>query len=137
MSPHHLILSQKVFGTFEALPAYPASRQDYERWAAWSAKQYMLRRVPVLSADEKAELGEEARHRVHISWRALIGYWAGGRGVAPDDAPLIMYHLLSHAHEAPPFVLHAATELARAVLEAGATSTDALFLLATFVWPQM
>lgn len=117
------------------LPSYPASRQDYEQWASWSKQQFTLRRAPVLRLRDERGLGEEERNRLHVAWRALIGQWAGGRGVGPDDAPLIMYHLLVHAHQAPPFVLLAARRLARSTLLAGATSSDALFLLATFVWP--
>lgn len=135
MTSSHLTIDKAGSDPFEQLPAYPASRQDYEQWSAWSAAQYATRRVPMLRIEDDVAIEDATRHRIHVAWRAIIGYWAGGRGVAPDDAPLIMYHLLLHAHDAPPFVLLAATRLARASLEAGATSTDALFLLATFVWP--
>ncbi len=130
-----LPIPNNTLDSFHALPSYPASRQDYDHWSMWVSEQFSLKRMPMLSLEDEQGDPLDARNKLHVAWRAIIGYWAGGKGVAPDDAPLIMYHLLKNAHQAPPFVLLAARKLTRASLEAGATSSDALFLLATFAWP--
>lgn len=116
------------------LPAYPSSREDYLAWGEWALVQYQAKRMPVLRADF-AQSGLSAKARLTVAWRAILGYWAEQRSVAPDDAPLIAHHFLLHAQDAPPFVMLAASRLTRACLHNGATSTDVLFLAATWAWP--
>ena len=130
-----IVFPKRTNEGFDALPAYPSSRAEEDLWRAWSAAQFSLRRAPVLALTEEEVEGDASRNRLQVAWRALIGYWAGERGVSSDDAPLIMYYLLQHAHQAPPLVLTAAKRLARATIRSGTTSADALFLLATFAWP--
>ena len=116
------------------LPAYPSSREDYLAWGEWAQVQYEARRMPVLRADF-AQSGLSAKARLTVAWRAILGHWAEARSVAPDDAPLIAHYFLTHAQDAPPFVMLAASRLTRACLHSGATSTDVLFLAAAWAWP--
>lgn len=116
------------------LPAFPASRAEFERWSQWSQECHNAKRVPTLNASLD-ELKGSARAQVVVSWRAIIAHWSEQRSVAPDDSPLVAYHVLWRAHELPPFVFIAARRLLEESLRVGATSTDVLFLCAAFAWP--
>lgn len=119
----------------EELPAHPDSREDYERWHAWVQSRSRARRIEALRLRLEDAPSAAASQRLAVLWRAVIGYWAEERSVAPDDAPLIMHHFLAHALEAPPFVMLAARRLTQMSVQQGATSTDVLFLGAAFAWP--
>ncbi len=118
-----------------ALPAYPASQREYELWQRWALAQYELKRAPTLLEEALDGLDVELRARHLVSWRALLGHWAKGRSVSPDDAPLSAHHFLAFADTASPAATRAARLLTRASLLEGATSADVLFLCAAFAWP--
>lgn len=119
---------------FDGLPAYPASREAFEAWAAWGERQLASRRVPTIAAPtEPLEPAERARHIV--SWRAVLAAWARHKSVAPDDAPVVAHQFLMDARAAGPFPTLAARRLVDASMAVGSTSTDVMYLCAAFAWP--
>lgn len=119
---------------YEALPAYPSSKEDFDVWLRWVQHQLEIVRVPTLHVEPALPSTEDGARQI-TTWRALIAYWAQGRSVSADDVPQAAFYLLSNALSAPPFVYLAAKNLTWAVLRSGSTSTDALYLAATWAWP--
>ncbi|MEM1347577.1 MAG: hypothetical protein AAGI01_03410 [Myxococcota bacterium] len=116
------------------LPAYPASREDYEVWSAWSAQLAEKQRAPKMhDVPPREHLDDFARYVTGL--RAVLSHWAKQRTVSPDDATLSAHHFLVHAHSAPPLVFVAAKNLFTALVDAGSTSSDVMFLTAAFAWP--
>lgn len=118
----------------DALPAFPSSREEYERWRTWSTSFFEDHDEPLRPVDIDT-LDTAQRARLHVAWRAILGHWAQGRSVAPDNGPLITHHFLLEALEAPATILATAASLVELYIDSGVTSTDALFLTAAFAWP--
>ena len=67
--------AEREIDPFEGLPPYPASREEFEAWGAWGARQLVAGRVPTIATSlEALEAPERARHVV--SWRAVLAAWA-------------------------------------------------------------
>lgn len=118
----------------DQLPAYPASKEDFDAWGRWISEQLGHMRQPTLHQPLE-DMRSEHGARVLLTWRATLAHWAGERSVSTDDSPLVAYHLLVHAPTASPFAVLAARHLTWASLRSGSTSTDALYLVATWAWP--
>ena len=119
---------------FEALPAYPASKEDFTSWSLWAQNRMASKRVPSLRIKvHQLESTERAKHI--ISWRALLAFWTGDKTVAPDDAPIAAHHFLINALDAPALIVEVARRLLDESIHSGSTATDTLFLAAAFAWP--